>query len=73
VLLVSVFLTILWKNYQVEKTQQDQREQLTTDLDRLVESYINGKVDVIDISNITPFEWEKLVVCKNSIHKHFPR
>jgi hypothetical protein len=59
-ILVSVFLATLYKNDHAEKTQLDQREQLATDLDKLVNLFKNGKVDGIDISSITPFEWEKL-------------
>jgi hypothetical protein len=39
---------------------EGQQKQLESDLDLLIESYKVGKVDVIDISTITPFAWEKL-------------
>lgn len=35
-------------------------DELEIDLDSLIESYKAGEVDVIDISTITPFAWEKL-------------
>ena len=59
-IIVSAILTVVWENYRAEKIQREQREQLAIDLDLLVESYKIGKVDVIDISTITPFNWEKL-------------
>lgn len=60
VILISIFLATLSKNDRAEKNQLNQRNQLIVDLDRLVALYKNGKVDAIDISTITPFEWEKL-------------
>lgn len=60
VILVTVFLATLSSKERAEKTQITQREQLAADLDKLVQLYKNGKVDAIDISSITPFEWEKL-------------
>src|SRR5687767_6818813 len=35
-------------------------DELEVDLDSLIESYKAGEVNVIDISTITPFAWEKL-------------
>jgi ABC-type amino acid transport substrate-binding protein len=59
-ILVSLFLTTIYKKDQVENRQLDQREQLIVDLDKLVALYKNDKIDAIDISTITPFKWEKL-------------
>jgi hypothetical protein len=59
-ILVSVFLATLSKKEQAENAQITQREQFAADLDKLVNLYKNGKVNGIDISSITPFEWEKL-------------
>jgi hypothetical protein len=59
-ILVSIFLATLSTKEKTQKAQINQREQLIVDLDRLVQLYKNGKVGAIDISSITPFEWEKL-------------
>jgi hypothetical protein len=57
---VYVFLATISKKEQAENAQITQREQLAADLDKLVNLYKNGKVNGIDISSITSFEWEKL-------------
>jgi hypothetical protein len=57
IFLISVVLTTALINSQAE---ENKREELVTDLDMLIKSYKIGDVDVIDISTITPFEWERL-------------
>jgi hypothetical protein len=54
-LLVAVFVQE-WQSSRERKVE----EQLRTNLEALIESYKAGTVDVIDISAITPFAWEKL-------------
>ena len=59
-LILSAVLAATWKLIQPVVISQQSPDAIATDLDALIKSYKAGEVDVIDISTITPFAWERL-------------
>jgi hypothetical protein len=61
IFIILAFLAVLaiaWHNSRIAAGLQ--REQMVADLSLLLAKYKNNEVDIIDISTITPFTWEKL-------------